>query len=187
MDWNLKSLYGTQPSKTVWLTIFRAGPWHKVSAVAWNSLSEMWAHALGNGSFPRSLCGGVQHEIPARWDLGESRKSMLPSLTPPRTCASQHRYGERMPTYRGAPSLRNQRQLPKTAAVLSTCRSPLICTTLFFLPVCRVAGWELWGPNIILWKSLKGWSICTALQDLQKAPINKNSSKPIVQFKSYRN
>lgn len=82
MDWNLKSLYGTQPSKTIWLTIFRAGPWHKVSAVAWNSFSEKCAHALGSRSFPNSLCGSVQHEIPARWEFREPHKSMLPSLTP---------------------------------------------------------------------------------------------------------
>lgn len=42
-----------------------------------------------------------------------------------------------MPTYRCTPSLQNQCQLPETAAVLSTCRSPLICRTVFFPRVCR--------------------------------------------------
>lgn len=140
MDWNLKSLYGTQPSKTVWLTIFRAGPWHKVSAVAWNSLSEMWAHALGNGSFPRSLYGSVQHEIPARWDLGEPYKSMLPSLTPPHTLVYH--------------STDKEKGCPPTG-VLLPCKTSISCPKLL----------QFWAPAGVLlsiWHSSS--SRCAELQ-----------------------
>lgn len=51
----------------------------------------------------------------------------------------------------------------------------------------RVVGWEQRGRQIILWKFLGAWSTCMSLQDLQKAAIYKNNSKPTVHFKPEQN